>query len=160
MNRNERDNKYGKKNRVKSAQGDYVLYTWKHTNLIVWFNETRSKNSVSLNKNSIELLILRSGSVIFLMWEGIMFHCHTYWMRFSGCFDQLVLKQSFQYIQTWQVFALFIRNRYKRKQSAADNTLRATCAFDYTPTPWVTHAWAHARTLASPVGMQMRTLIC
>lgn len=26
---------YGKKNRVKSAQGDYVLYTWKHTNLIV-----------------------------------------------------------------------------------------------------------------------------
>lgn len=35
MNRNERDNKYGKKNGVKSAQGDYVLYTWKHTNLIV-----------------------------------------------------------------------------------------------------------------------------
>lgn len=44
---------YGKKNRVKSVQGDYVLYTWKHTNLIVWFNETCSKNSVSLNKTPL-----------------------------------------------------------------------------------------------------------
>lgn len=30
------------------------------------------------------------------------------------------------------MFALFICNRYKRKQSAADNNLPATCAFDYT----------------------------
>lgn len=62
-----------------------------------------------------------------------MFHRHRCWMWFPGCFDQLVPRQSFQSIQTWQVFALSIRNRYKRKQSPADNNLRATCAFDYSP---------------------------
>lgn len=71
--------------------------------------------------------------VIFLKWKRNMFHRHRCWLWFPGCFDQLIPRPSFRSIQTWQVFALSICNRYKRKQSPADNNLLATCAFNYGP---------------------------